>query len=122
VDLGPRKVVVWIGSSRRDARELPAAIRRAFGVVLFALQCGETPPAAKPLKGLGSGVLELVEQDKSGTYRAVYTVRFETAIYVLHVLQKKSKRGKATPQRDIGLIKQRLMRAAELDASWKDER
>jgi phage-related protein len=90
-------------------------------VALFALQCGETPPTAKPIKGLGSGVLELVEQEKSGTYRAVYTVRFETAIYVLHVFQKKSKKGKATPQRDIGLIRQRLMRAAELDASRKDD-
>jgi phage-related protein len=98
-------------------RELPAAVRRAFGLSLFAIQCGETPPAAKPLKGLGSGVLELVEQDTGGTYRAVYAVRFETAIYVLHVFQKKSKSGRATPQRDIELIRQRLKRAEELDAS-----
>jgi phage-related protein len=116
------KPVVWIGSSLRDMRELPAAIRRSFGVSLFAIQCGETPPAAKPLKGLGSGVLELVEQKRGGTYRAVYTVRFETAVYVLHVFQKKSKTGKATPQQDIEVIKQRLMRAAELDLSERNKR
>ena len=89
---------------------------------LFAIQCGETPPAAKPLKGLGSGVLELVEQDTCGTYRAVYAVRFETAIYVLHVFQKKSKTGRTTPQREIELIRQRLKRAEELDASERDRR
>lgn len=111
------KPVVWVGSSLRDMRELPTAVRRAFGLSLFAIQCGETPPGAKPLKGLGGAVLELVEQGKGGTYRAVYAVRFETAIYVLHVFQKKSKAGKATPQRDIEVIKQRLMRATELDLS-----
>ena len=123
MDLGEAKPLVWIGSSRRDIRELPAATRRAFGVSLFAIQCGETPPSAKPLKGLGPGVLELIEQDKGGTYRAVYTVRHEAAVYVLHVFQKKSKTGKATTPRDIALIKQRLMRAAELEASkGQDER
>ena len=80
---------------------------------LFAIQCGETPPAAKPLKGLGSGVLELVEQDTGGTYRAVYAVRFETAIYVLHVFQKKSKKGIATPLQDIKLIRKRFADAQQ---------
>jgi phage-related protein len=122
VTLARPKPVVWVGSSLRDMRELPAAARRAFGLSLFAIQCGETPPAAKPLKGLGSGVLELVEQDSGGTYRAVYTVRFEVAIYVLHVFQKKSKTGRATPPRDIELIRQRLKRAEELDASERDRR
>ena len=74
------KPVVWVGSSLRDMRELPASMRRSFGVSLFAIQCGETPPAAKLLKGLGGGVLELVEHERGGTYRAVYAVRFETAI------------------------------------------
>ena len=116
------KPVVWVGSSLRDMRELPASIRRSFGVSLFAIQCGETPLAAKPLKGLGGGVLELVEHERGGTYRAVYAVRFEPAIYVLHVFQKKSKSGKATPQRDFEVIKQRLMRAAELDQSESNKR
>jgi phage-related protein len=121
VSLKQPKPVVWVGSSLRDMRELPTATRRTFGVSLYAIQCGETPPTAKPLKGLGSGVLELVEQERGGTYRAVYAVRFESAIYVLHVFQKKSKTGKATPQRDIEVIKQRLMRAAELDLSERNK-
>ena len=115
------KPVVWVGSSLRDMCGLPAAIRRSFGISLFAIQCGETPPAAKSLKGLGSGVLELVERERGGTYRAVYAVRFEAAICVLHVFQKKSKTGNATPQRDIEAIKQRLMRAAELDLSARNK-
>jgi len=112
----PRSLV-WIASSRRDMRALPKKVRRTFGVALFAVQTGETPPIAKPLRGFGgAGVLELIEGDADGTYRAVYTVRYITAIYVLHVFQKKSKRGRETPRQDIDLIKQRLARAAELNA------
>lgn len=85
---------------------------------------GETPPIAKALRGFGgAGVLELVEDDSAGTYRAVYTVRFATAVYVLHVFQKKSKRGRATPQRDLELIRQRLKEAQALHAArMKDDR
>ena len=109
------KALVWIASSRRDMRAMPKGVRRAFGVALYAVQTGETPPIAKALKGFGgAGVLELVEDDEGGTYRAVYAVRYATAIYVLHVFQKKSTRGRATPQRDVDLIKERLKRAAEL--------
>jgi phage-related protein len=111
------KALVWVGSSRRDMRDMPKEIRRGFGVALYAVQTGETPPTAKVLKGFGSaGVLELIEDDAGGTYRAVYTVRYATAIYVLHVFQKKSKRGRETPQRDIDLIKERLKRAGDLHA------
>jgi phage-related protein len=111
------KRLVWIASSRRDMRAMPKDVRRSFGVALYAIQTGETPPIAKALKGLGgAGVLELVEDDAGGTYRAVYTVRYATAIYVLHVFQKKSKRGKATPQRDIDLVEHRLKRAREIHA------
>lgn len=96
-------------------RALPKEVRRTFGVALFAVQIGETPPIAKVLKGFGgAGVLELIEDDAGGTYRAVYTVRYAAAIYVLHVFQKKSKRGKATPQRDIDLIEERLKRVREM--------
>ena len=98
-------------------RALPKQIRRRFGVALYAVQTGETPPIAKVLKGFGSaGVLELIEDDAAGTYRAVYTVRFVSAIYVLHVFQKKSKQGRETSQRDIDLIKARLKRAGEIHA------
>jgi len=111
------KALVWVGSSRRDMRAMPKEIRRSFGVVLYAVQTGETPPIAKVLKGFGgAGVLELIEDDAGGTYRAVYTVRYATAIYVLHVFQKKSKRGRETPQRDMNLVKERLKRAGELHA------
>ncbi len=98
-------------------RALPKSVRRTFGIALWAAQIGETPPIAKPLRGFGgAGVLELIEDDQGGTYRAVYTVRYATAIYVLHVFQKKSKRGKTTPQRDMDLVKIRLKRAGELHA------
>jgi phage-related protein len=78
------KQLVWVGASRRDLREFPPAVRRTFGLALFAAQLGETPPDAKPLKGFGgAGVLELIEDHLGDTYRAVYTVRFATRIYVL---------------------------------------
>jgi phage-related protein len=115
VDQGQPKPLTWIASSRRDMRALPKEVRRSFGVALYAVQLGETPPIAKPLRGFGgAGVVELIEDDAGGTYRAVYTVRYATAIYVLHVFQKKSKRGRETPQRDIDLIKERMRRAEEL--------
>ncbi len=80
------------------------------------------PPIAKPLTGFGgAGVLELIEDDRAGTYRAAYTVRFGTAIYVLHVFQKKSKRGISTPAHEIDLIKERLKRAEEIHAERMKE-
>ena len=122
MDQGQPRPLTWIASSRRDMRALPKEVRRSFGVALFAVQIGETPPVAKPLRGFGgAGVLELVEDDAGGTYRAVYTVRYATAVYVLHVFQKKSKRGRETPQRDIDLIKDRLKRADELHRLRKME-
>lgn len=112
------RALTWVGASRRDMRTMPKEVRRSFGVALYAVQTGETPPIAKVLKGFGSaGVLELIEDDAGGTYRAVYTVRFATVIYVLHVFQKKSKQGRETPQRDMNLIKERLKRAGELHAA-----
>src|SRR5580704_3368515 len=115
MDPGGVKELVWIASARHDMQALPKGVRRTFGVALWAVQIGETPPIAKPLKGFGgAGVLELVENDEGGTYRALYTVRYATAVYVLHVFQKKSKRGKATPQRDVDLIEERLKRAREI--------
>lgn len=112
-DMEPKNVV-WVGSSLKDLKALPVAVRRSFGVALFAAQLGEWPPDAKPLKGFGgTGVLELIEDHKGDTFRAVYTVRFATSLYVLHVFQKKSKRGIATPQRDLDLIKERLKQAEQ---------
>ena len=86
----------------------------AFGFELFLAQGGQHPPSAKLLKGFGSGVVELVDDFDGDAYRAVYTVRFESAVYVLHAFKKKSKRGIATPKIELEMIEQRL-RAAETD-------
>jgi len=82
---------------------------------LYVAQIGEKYSAAKPLKGLGPGTLEVVADHRGDTYRAVYTVRFADRVYVLHVFQKKSKKRIATPQSEIDLVRRRLTRAAELD-------
>jgi len=104
--------VLWIGSSLRDLRALPDEVRRGIGQALYTAQQGETDPAAKPLKGFGGArVMEIIEHDRSGTYRAVYTAQFGNVIYVLHVFQKKSKQGIATPKHDIDLIRKRLSMA-----------
>jgi phage-related protein len=109
------KSVEWIGPTRKDMKALPRPVQRVFGYALHAAQLGETPPEAKILSGFGgAGVLELVEDHRGDTYRAVYTVRFATRIYVLHVFQKKSKRGIATPRKDIELIRSRLRLAERL--------
>jgi phage-related protein len=93
-----------------------------FGFELFLAQTGQYPPSAKLLKGMGSGMVELVDDFDGDTYRAVYTVRFESAVYVLHAFKKKSKRGIKTPQGDIELIKQRLKDAqADYAARTKQE-
>lgn len=109
------KRIDFVGSSRGDLRAFPEEVKQDIGYALYEAQKGKKPAAAKPLKGFtGAGVLEIVENFTSGTYRAVYTVRFQKVIYVLHCFQKKSKHGIKTPRQDIDLIKQRL-RAAEED-------
>jgi phage-related protein len=103
------KPVRWIGTSLRDLRSLPRPVRIDVGHALFAAQEGKTDPAAKPLKGFGgASVLEIVVSHHGNTWRAVYTVRFADAVYVLHVFQKKSTKGITTPPRVIDLIGQRL--------------
>jgi phage-related protein len=90
-------------------RTMPPGVRRGFGLSPFAVQEREMPPSAKPLKGFsGAGVLELIEDERGNTYRAVYTVRFSDVVYVLHVFQKKSKHGIATPKHEVELIHERL--------------
>ena len=84
----------------------------AIGHALYAAQKGETDPAAKPLKGFGGGsVLEIVADHRGDTWRSVYTVRFQDAVYVLHAFQKKSKSGIATPKKELELIRQGLAEA-----------
>lgn len=103
-----RKLLYWEGSSKKDFKEFPIDVQKDMGVALFIVQLGGTPDAAKPWKGLGSMVYELVEDYRSDTFRAVYTVRFDDAVHVLHAFQKKSKSGIATPQPDVELIEKRL--------------
>jgi len=104
----PRKVLYWEGSSRKDFKAFPLPVQKDLGVALFIVQLGGMPDAAKPWKGLGSGVYELVDDHRGDTFRAVYTVRIGDAVHVLHAFQKKSKSGVATPQPDVDLISKRL--------------
>ena len=118
------KPVRWVGSTSKDLRAMPKAIRAQLGLMLDDLQHGQSvePPHAKPLKGFGGGVIELLADDAGDTYRGVVALRFEDAIYVLHVFQKKSKRGISTPQQDIDLIRVRLKQAeADHDARRRKE-
>lgn len=108
----PVKPVYWVGSSRDDVRGFPDEVRREVGFALHFAQRGEKHPSAKPLKGFkGAGVLEVVEDRQGDTYRAVYTVRFANAVYVLHAFKKKSKTGIKTPRHEIDLIESRLKKA-----------
>jgi len=107
------KLVIWVGSAKRDLLEFPEQVIDEIGIALSVAQFGGKHPAAKPWKGSGTGVLEIVEDHHHSTYRAVYTVRFEKAIYVLHCFQKKSPRGVKTAQSDIELIERRLKAARD---------
>ena len=108
------KPVEWVGSSYREFISFPAPIQQEMGYALYLAQTGRMHVSAKPLKGFGSaGVVELVEDDQHGTYRAVYTVKFESAVYVLHAFQKKSKKGIKTPRDEIETVQRRLKLAEE---------
>jgi len=109
------KPLAWIGSSKKDLMALPLEVRKFFGHALDFAQRGDKHDAAKVLKGFGgAGVLELVEDDQDGTYRAVYTVKFAKAVFVLHCFSKKSKRGIETPKEDMDIIRARLKGAEAL--------
>ena len=109
------KPVDWIGASYKDFRAFPDEVQDHMGYALHLAQTGEKHDDAKPLKGFGgAGVLEIVSDHVGDTYRAVYTVKFATAVYVLHAFQKKSKTGSKTPPADMELVERRL-KAAEAD-------
>ena len=109
------KELIWIGSSKKDLNNLPEEIRDVVGYALYLAQKGSQHPNTKVLQGFGgAGVIEIKESDASGTYRAVYTIKIETVVFVLHVFQKKSKQGIKTPQAEIDLIKSRLKDAQAL--------
>ncbi len=100
-------------------KRFPKGVRQVVGQALFDAQTGGKHPGAKPLKGFGgAGVLEVVEDDNGNTYRAVYTVKFAGAVYVLHAFQKKSKKGSKTPPEEIEKVRARLKEAAKHHAEW----
>lgn len=107
------KPVDWIGSSKRDFLEFPEAVKDEMGNALGVAQFGSKHPSAKPWKGEGPGVFEIVEDFDGDTYRATYTVKFEKIIYVLHAFQKKSPKGSKTAKGDVDTIGRRLKLARE---------
>ncbi|MBV8667050.1 MAG: type II toxin-antitoxin system RelE/ParE family toxin [Burkholderiaceae bacterium] len=110
------KPLRWVGSSKKDLAAMPEDVQDVFGYALHLAQAGGKHEQSKPLKGFGgAGVLEVVEDHKGDTYRAVYTVRFKSALYVLHCFQKKSTSGIATPKPDMDLIKARLKAIMEFE-------
>ena len=108
------KPLDWVGSSKKDFLALPGPVKDEMGNALGLAQFGGKHPSAKPWKGQGPGVFELVEDHDGDTYRAVYTVRFREVVYVLHAFQKKSPSGIRTAQADVDLIERRL-RSAQQD-------
>jgi phage-related protein len=107
------KPLYWVASSLNDLRAFPEKVQRKIGAALSVAQFGGKHPSAKPWKGAGSVVFEIVGDYRSDAYRAVYTVKFADAVYVLHAFQKKSPSGIRTPRRDVELIAQRLKQAQQ---------
>jgi phage-related protein len=107
------KPVVWMGSSKRDLLDMSEDLQDTFGYAVGLAQYGSTHPDAKPMKGNLRGVTEVVADENTNTYRAMYTVQFQGLVYVLHVFQKKSKTGRATPQADLDVIGMRYKAAKQ---------
>lgn len=114
VTAAPIKPVVWLGDTLRVLWTFPSGVQDEVGYALYLAQRGEKHVSAKPLKGLGPGVLEVVSDHRGDTFRAVYTVRLGERVFVLHAFQEKSKRSIATPKADIDLIKRRFKLAVEI--------
>ncbi|MDE0680638.1 MAG: type II toxin-antitoxin system RelE/ParE family toxin [Gammaproteobacteria bacterium] len=108
------KPLRWVGSSKGDLRRFPDAVQDCMGFAIYQAQIGLRHRDAKLLKGFGPGILEVAARHGGDTYRAIYTVRFQAAVYVLHAFQKKAKRGIATPKKELDLVRQRL-RIADRD-------
>jgi phage-related protein len=116
------KSCYFVGSSKRDISDMPDDVKDGFGLALFLAQTGGEADNAKALKGFGGrGVLEVIENHEGDTFRAVYTVRFSTGIYVLHAFHKKSKSGIATPKHELKLVISRLKEAETLHQHYIKE-
>ena len=111
----PLKLVYWLGSSKKDLKSFPDEVQGEVGRALMRAQFGGKDIAAKPWKGLGPGVMEIVSRFDSDTYRAVYAVNIGDVIYVLHAFQKKSKSGISTPREDVELIDARYKLAVAMN-------
>ena len=115
VDAPLFKPVIWVGSSRKALREFPEPVCDHVGYALYVAQKGGKHRDTKALSGFGgAGVVEIIKDFRGDTFRAVYTVRYAEAVYVLHAFQKKSKTGRETPRHDMDLIKQRLREAEQM--------
>jgi len=116
VDDPPLKPVIWVGSSRGDLRAFPDPVQDHIGYALYVAQRGGKHRDAKTLTGFGgAGVVEIIKDYRGDTFRAVYTLRYAGAVYMLHAFQKKSKSGIATPKPDLELIERRLKQVAEME-------
>ncbi len=108
------KPLEWVGNSKEELRRFPGDVRRECGYALYLAQLGMRALGVKSLKGFGgASVLEIVSPYHGDAYRAVYTVAFPKAVFVLHAFQKKSKKGSVTPRREVELIRRRLAVAAQ---------
>jgi phage-related protein len=113
------KDLLFVGDSHRVLSQFPEPVQRHVGFAPYLAQLGNKHPDAKPLRGFPGGVLEVVSDNRGDTFRTVYTVRLESAVYILHAFQKKSKQGIATPKSEIDLVKQMLRRAIEIESEWE---
>ena len=112
--VGVSRDVIWVSSSLEDLRRFPEPVQKVMGFALFQAQRGDKHLQARPLKGFGgAGILEIIEDFDGNTFRAVYTVRFSDAVYVLHAFQKRSKKGSETPKRDMDVVRSRLRMVGE---------
>lgn len=113
----------WVGRSKEELDAFPGPARREAGYALYLAQIGMKAAKAKPLRGFGgAGVLEVVADHDGNAYRAVYTVKFAEAVYLLHAFQKKSKKGIATPRSHLQIVKQRLKLAIEQHEQFQERK
>ena len=110
---GDERPVHWVGSAKKDFMAFPKGVMRDMGQALGVAQLGGKHPSAKPWKGEGPGVFELVDDHDGDTFRAIYTVRFKEIVYVLHAFQKKSPKGIRTARTDVEMVERRLKLAKE---------
>ena len=108
----PYKPIVWVGTALKDLKAFPRDVQREVGYALYLAEIGEKHHKTRPLKGL-SGVMEIISDYQTDTYRTVYAIKLGDHIYVLHAFQKKSKRGIATPKQQMEIIRQRLRLAQQ---------